>query len=413
MSQDQLSNFSEKIKNDLKKMNQWPAIVHISQALNQKHRLCWISGGAVRDIILSKVPLDFDLTTDATDEEILKLFPQAILVGQQFGVYKIPLNGEVYDLTVFREEDEYFDGRRPVAIRRSTPDKDAERRDFTMNALFWDLASEKLVDYVGGLKDIDDHVVRCVGVPSRRFDEDYLRVLRMIRLSYSLGFKMDPETYQAGLDRAASLTQISGERILAEVLKLSSMDSRLKFYADPLFISIMKHNDLILENVNSKITSLHKTKNINELKEEDRILIEILFLLGLHADDVRKIQTRLKIGNDTKKWLMKCIEMNELVLSQADFVSYCLLIDKSQDYLVLIHYFEALGLLDQSTFQAVIETHKKFPISLVRAQDILHLVPAHTISKVLMSAREWQLRNGILDRDVVINHIRNKDRFDA
>lgn len=413
MSQDQLSNFSEKIKNDLKKMNQWPAIVQISQALNQKNRLCWISGGAVRDIILSKTPLDFDLTTDATDEEILKLFPQAILVGQQFGVYKIPLNGEVYDLTVFREEDEYIDGRRPVAIRRSTPDKDAERRDFTMNGLFWDLKNEKLVDYVGGLKDLEARTVRCVGAPARRFDEDYLRVLRMIRLSYALGFKMDPESYQAGLERAASLSHISGERILAEILKLSNIDSRLKFYADPLFISIMKHNDLSLENVSAKIAALNETKNINGLKEEDRILIEILFLLGFHIDHVKKIQTRLKIGNDVKKWLMKCVEINDLILAQADFVAYCLLIDKSQDYLVLIHYFEALGLLDQSTFQEVMETHKKFPISLVQAQDILHLVPAQTISKVLINAREWQLRNGVIDRDIVMNHIRNKDRSDA
>ena len=100
-------------------MNQWPALREIFQNLDQKNRLCWISGGAVRDIILSRTPLDFDLTTDALDHEILELFPQAILVGQAFGVYKIPFAGQIFDLTIFREEDEYIDGRRPVSIRRS------------------------------------------------------------------------------------------------------------------------------------------------------------------------------------------------------------------------------------------------------------------------------------------------------
>lgn len=413
MSQDQLSNFSKKIKNDLKKMNQWPAITLMAEALNKKNRLCWISGGAVRDIILSKTPLDFDLTTDATDEEILNLFPQAILVGQQFGVYKIPLNGEVYDLTVFREEDEYRDGRRPVAIRRSTPVKDAERRDFTINALFWDLRNEIIVDYVDGLKDLVAGVIKCVGEPSRRFDEDYLRVLRMIRLSYSLGFKMDDKSYQAGLERSKSLNKISGERILAEILKLSEIKSRLKFYAEPLFIEAMKHNDLSLKDVESKIILLAKTKDVDGLQKDDRILVELLFLMGLSQDHIQKIQSRLKISNDTKKWLLKLVEMNDLILTQKDFVSYCLLIDKSQDYLTLIHYFEALGLLDQSTFQKVIDTHKKFPISLVQAQDILHLVPVQTISKVLIESREWQLKNSVVDRDQVIDHIRNKDLFKA
>ncbi|MBC7457878.1 MAG: CCA tRNA nucleotidyltransferase [Bdellovibrionaceae bacterium] len=409
MSQDQLPNFSEKIKNDLKKMNQWPALVQISQALNGKNRLCWISGGAVRDIILSRTPLDFDLTTDATEEEILALFPSAILVGQQFGVYKIPIKGEVYDLTVFREEDEYIDGRRPVAIRRSTPVKDAERRDFTMNGLFWDLKNETLIDYVDGLKDIAARTVRCVGQPTRRFDEDYLRVLRMIRFSYALDFEMDAASYRAGLDRAASLVKISGERILAEILKLSEMDSRLSFYADPLFMSIMKHNDLSLLNIDLKLAQLRKTHSVERLLNNDRTLFEILFLLGFEFDNVKKIQSRLKIGNDEKKWLMKCCEMAEVMKDRKDFVTYCLLIDKSPDYLVLIHYFKALGLLDESIYDQVVKANEKFPASLIKAQDILHLVPVQMLSKVLIYAREWQLRNQITDRDLVMNYIRSKD----
>lgn len=413
MSQDQLSNFSQKIKNDLIKMNQWPALVQIFRALDKKNRLCWISGGAVREIILSRPPLDFDLTTDATEEEILSLFPQAILVGQQFGVYKIPLNGEIYDLTVFREEDEYMDGRRPVAIRRSTPIKDAERRDFTVNALFWDLKNETLVDYVDGLKDLQARTVTCVGVPSRRFDEDYLRVLRMIRFGYSLDFQIDARSYQAGLERAQSLSRISGERIWAEILKLFEMPSRLNFYADSLFQSIVKHNDLSLMDVDSKIAKIAQTKSVGELPHADRVAIELLFLMGLTPENVLKIQSRLKIANENKKWLHKCVELNNLIEAQKDFVFYCLLMDKSADYAVLIRYFKALGLLDESTYDQIKKTSEKFPNSLIQAQDILHLVPVQTISKVLADAREKQLRGQILDRESLLNYIRNKQVSDA
>jgi Poly A polymerase head domain/Probable RNA and SrmB- binding site of polymerase A len=413
MSQIQLSNFTDKIKIDLKKMNQWPAIDQIFQSLNKKNRLCWISGGAVRDILLSKTPLDIDLTTDASDEEILRLFPQAILTGKQFGVYKIPLMGEVYDLAVFREEDEYVDGRRPIAIRRSTPDKDAQRRDFTVNGLFWDLKNEELVDYVGGLKDLEAKILRCVGTPSKRFDEDYLRVLRMIRLGYTLDFEMDPESYRAGLERAQSLTKISGERILAELLKLSELNSRLKFYADPLFASIMKHNDLSLLQVESKVQSIEGSKSVGGLLNVDRILIELLYFIGFNLDNIKRLQLRLKIGNDVKKWLMKTVEVNSLIEQKSGFVVFCLLIDRSKDFLILIRYFNALGLLEKSLFQQIETAHEKFPTSLVSAIDILHLVPAQMLSKVLMNAREWQILNEITERDSVLDYIRKSEQIKA
>jgi hypothetical protein len=165
--------------------------------------------------------------------------------------------------------------------------------------------------------------------------------------------------------------------------------------------------------LNQRLYYWQKTKDVDGLQKDDRILIELLFLMGLSQDHIQKLQSRLKISNDTKKWLLKLVEINDLILTQKDFVSYCLTLDKSQDYLTLIHYFKALGLLDQSTFQKVIDTYKKFPISLVQAQDILHLVPAHTISKVLIEAREWQLKNSVVDRDKVIDHIRNKDNSQA
>ncbi len=394
-------------------MNQWPALERIFKALDKKNRLCWISGGAVRDILLSRTPLDFDLTTDATEDEILALFPQALLVGRQFGVYKIPLFGEIFDLTVFREEDQYVDGRRPVTIRGAPPDKDAQRRDFTLNALFWDLKQEALVDFVGGLADLEERTVRCVGLPAKRFDEDYLRVLRMIRFGYSLAFKIDPESYRAGLERAQSLSRISGERILAEILKLSETSARLKFYQDPLFISIMKHNDLSLKEVELKIKKMEGSGPVEGLLVADRILIELLYLLDFSLENIKRIQARLKIGNAAKKWLMKALEVYALIHSNVDYVSYCLLIDRSPDFLVMIHFFEALNLLEEKLVQQIVAAHEKFPQALLNASDILHFVPAHTLSKVLVRAREWQIRNSISDRETMVDFVKKNVLSDA
>lgn len=406
MSQIQISNFTFKFKNDLKKLNQWPALEHIWNLLDKKNRLCWISGGAVRDLLLSRIPLDFDLTTDATEEEILEIFPQALLLGQKFGVYKIPINGDFFDLTVFRQEDGYLDGRRPQFIQRSTPYADAQRRDFTINGLFWDLKNEVLVDYVEGFNDLQNRTLRCIGVPSRRFEEDFLRILRLIRFVYTLNFKSDFDSYQAGLSHAESLKYISGERISAEILKLTNFSSRLNFYSDPLFVSIMKHNDLSLLSVEEKLTKLAKTEIIEKLILPHRIWIELFFLLGINSDNLKKLQSRLKISNDSKKWLIKFLEIYNLAESQKDFVSFCLLIDKSQDYLVVIQFLGELGIIDDQLSKKIFETCRKYPQPLVKASDLLHIVPHAQLSKVLGQAREWQIRNEINDSRTVIEYIK-------
>jgi len=213
------------------------AVVEISEKLQSRGYLCWVSGGAVRDAYLNRAFHDIDLTTDADEGYILQCFPQAILTGRQFGVYKIPfesINGNIIiDLTIFREEDQYVDGRRPTEIIKSTPEKDAARRDFTINALFYDLKNQKIIDFEHGVKDLEKQILRCVGVPQARFLEDHLRILRLIRFKAQLAFKIEPLTLKAAVEAAPLLVKISSERKTEELKRIYESRPDINFWNDP------------------------------------------------------------------------------------------------------------------------------------------------------------------------------------
>lgn len=179
-------------------------------------------GGAVRDMLIGTMPSDFDLVTVATPEELTGVFPGAVqLVGASFGVSLLKWEGAVFEVATAREERNYLDGRHPEQVRYSRELKtDAERRDFTVNALMYDPVRHEVVDHVGGLHDLERGIIRCVGDPERRFGEDYLRMLRAVRFAGRFDFDLDPAT-RAALDKLAPLTaQLSGERVREELSRI-------------------------------------------------------------------------------------------------------------------------------------------------------------------------------------------------
>src|SRR5690606_445261 len=135
----------------------------------------------------------------AHPDEICRLFPDAITVGKAFGVIKIPIEGMSIPLEIatFRQDLEYRDHRHPTGIVFSGPEEDARRRDFTVNALFFDAKTSRVLDSVGGMEDLKAGVIRAIGVPVERFQEDALRLLRAVRFAATLGFRIDPDTEKA------------------------------------------------------------------------------------------------------------------------------------------------------------------------------------------------------------------------
>ena len=191
----------------------------------EEHGKAYIVGGAVRDIVLGKDFDDVDIATNVPMDKIEELFPtHDIGANKDFGVVVIEYKGENIEVAQFRSDGTYTDGRRPDKIE-IVPDfkDDASRRDFTINSLGLD-SDGNIIDYFDGMKDIKNKVLRTVGNPSDRFGEDYLRMLRAIRFSTRLGFKLDPETKKAIKNGSANINDIAGERIQKEIVKMAKQE---------------------------------------------------------------------------------------------------------------------------------------------------------------------------------------------
>jgi len=181
----------------------------------------WV-GGCVRDFLLEHEPQDYDIATDARPEQIEKLFRRTLAVGRKFGVMMVVEGEHQFQVATFRAEADYQDGRHPEQVTFSNAQADAQRRDFTVNGLFYDPVAEKLHDWVGGEKDLRERIIRTIGAPEERFAEDHLRLLRAVRFAAQLGFEIEPKTFFAVKKLAPEITTISAERVRAELIKLFS-----------------------------------------------------------------------------------------------------------------------------------------------------------------------------------------------
>ena len=183
------------------------------------HDAFWV-GGCVRDFLLGRAPGDYDIATSARPEDMEKLFPHTIAVGRKFGVMVVVEDKHQFQVATFRAEADYRDGRRPEQVTFGNARADAERRDFTVNGMFYDPVSEKLHDWVGGKRDLEARVIRTIGDPDERFGEDHLRLLRAVRFSAQLDFKIEEATFHALTRNVARIKGISAERIREELVKL-------------------------------------------------------------------------------------------------------------------------------------------------------------------------------------------------
>jgi poly(A) polymerase len=178
-------------------------------------------GGCVRDILLGREPVDFDVTTDAPPDRVVQLFPESITVGARFGVVLVPGNGGKVEIATFRSDVGYSDGRHPDEVVYATrPEDDVSRRDFTINGLLMRHDTGEVLDFVGGRADLIAGIIRAIGEPSRRFTEDKLRMLRAVRFAARFGYTIEPATLSAIQQHAAQIHIVSAERIREELTKL-------------------------------------------------------------------------------------------------------------------------------------------------------------------------------------------------
>ena len=180
-----------------------------------------LAGGCVRDALLGRPVKDIDIATRATPDEVELIFPgESVGVGKSFGVMIVTQRGFSFEVATFRSDGAYTDGRRPDSVQFTDAADDANRRDFTINGLFYDPVVGEILDYVDGRADLTAGVVRAIGDPDARFREDRLRLLRAVRFTAVLGFRLDPETANAARRIAPLLSTVSAERIGMEFTRM-------------------------------------------------------------------------------------------------------------------------------------------------------------------------------------------------
>jgi len=203
----------------------------IVSTLRKQGHQAYFAGGCVRDLLLSREPADYDVATDATPQQVMQIFPQTYAVGEQFGVVLVPdsdgatgvpaRQGTTVEVATFRSDVGYSDGRHPNEVRfTKDPREDVQRRDFTINGMMLDPATNEVLDFVGGQDDLKAGVIRAIGDPERRFTEDKLRMLRAVRFAARFDYKIDPATMAAIQKLASKIHQVSCERVREELSKM-------------------------------------------------------------------------------------------------------------------------------------------------------------------------------------------------
>ena len=329
------------------KMNVPKDVIDLHKLFKKNKRELYVVGGAVRDAMLGQKPKDFDLATDAKPEEVIKILKSGGVstigeVGQQFGVViaKTPSFAEGMEIATFRED--IGKGRRPDAVKFSTIDQDVLRRDLTINALFYDIATQEVVDLVGGIADIQSNTIRTVGRAQERFEEDPLRKLRALRFAGRTGSKLEKNTAEAIISDN-TLEDISPERIRDEFKKsVTTAKSPKKYlemveyfkmwpvmfptvYVDKRFINskdwIIQIATLFGVNENDQIKS-----QLNRLTFSSKEIDSILFLkslMTLKPETVFDISKKRDIVKLDKKIILEFAKLNKLDIKMIKaFIKY-------------------------------------------------------------------------------------------
>jgi len=316
--------------------------VEIVRKLREAGHEALFAGGCVRDMVMGNDPADYDIATSATPEEVMKLFRRTVAVGAQFGVVLVLVRGKQYEVATFRSDEGYKDGRRPVSVTYTDAKEDALRRDFTINALFYDPVEDRVIDYVEGRRDIERGIIRTVGDPFERFEEDKLRMVRAVRFAARFDFEIEESTLEAVKKFSPNVTQVSWERIGDEMEKTLTGSNRgraLQLLADTSLLKqvlpevhkmmgipqpevhhpegdVFEHTKMALDNLCQETeeqassvlafaTLLHDVGKPPTFKVADRIRFNGHEVVGARIAD--RVCRRLRLSGDKRKKIVDIV----------------------------------------------------------------------------------------------------------
>jgi poly(A) polymerase len=277
--------------------------IEIIKELRHHGHEAYLVGGCVRDMVMKIEPADYDIATSAHPEEIMQVFPKTRSVGVQFGVVLVIYRGHPFEVATFRSDEAYVDGRRPTGVVFTDAKQDVLRRDFTINGLLYDPISETVIDYVDGQSDIRARIVRAIGDPHARFEEDKLRILRAIRFGARLGYTIEQQTWNAVQAMAPKIHQVSGERIREELGRILTEGQAA------LGMRMMDASGLRKEILPEFVWNDHIEHSLRFVKTGAQPDFAMGILLhDTPINDVRKIVERLKFSRAEMNHIIALVE---------------------------------------------------------------------------------------------------------
>ena len=253
------------------------AAVEIIGKLQKEGHVAYLAGGCVRDMLRGEIPKDYDIATSALPEQITTIFSKTREVGVHFGVVIVIKENQAFDVATFRNDGSYKDGRHPEEVTFSTPEEDTARRDFTINGIFFDPISQKYIDFVNGRSDIEKKVVRAIGDPDLRFQEDHLRLLRAVRFAARFNYDIEEETWKSIKLNASGISKISKERVRDELTKILLNENRV------LGFDLLVNSGL-MEHIIPEILQLKGCEQPPQFHPEGDVFVHTRLMLSLLRD---------------------------------------------------------------------------------------------------------------------------------
>jgi poly(A) polymerase len=424
----------------------------ILEALRGRGHEAYLVGGCVRDLLLHREPKDYDITTNAHPEQVMELFPHTLAIGAAFGVVAVIHEGVQIEVATYRSDGKYPDGRHPeIVFYSETAEADVARRDFTMNGLLLrpyveeSIASTKewgrrnglgtvvqiyghdgnslIMDFVGGVQDINNKVIRAIGDPDNRFKEDALRMLRACRFSAQLGFEIKEKTLKAITKNSALIDKVSKERVAMELLKIVSSPFPLKGLIPLITTGLLNHIPLF-HAIDYRLSWV--LRRFAEFSTDDPVLGMTMLLAEAALISARTACNDLKLSNDQTSTIMGAMKVcdnlakvRECFKEDADpttmmaartEIKRSMRTPGSSNALTLLKQDTVMGTLppEMSKVISYIDTLGPEDISpprLVTGKDLIAMgfAPGPDFRKVLDAIELFQLQGGVTDRETALD----------
>jgi tRNA nucleotidyltransferase/poly(A) polymerase len=400
-----------------------PPVQAIFEGLQKAGFVCFLVGGAVRDLLLGLTPKDFDLVTNAKPEEVEALFPKTIAVGKAFGIIVVVQDGMSIEVATFRKDGDYEDGRRPNEVIFASPEEDALRRDFTMNALFWDPATRTVIDYVGGKEDIQNRLIRTVGEPRLRFREDALRMLRALRFEVQLQsqkFHLSEEIIGAISDLKENLLPLSRERITQEfnlIWRSSAAPIALqRLYDSNIWSLLLPNTDFGLlvdsQNIESVLTGskefVLEPLDLYDEKRLRQLLAWCLVRKHTPPEHYKDLEQFFLFAREESQTLKAIPELaHKIKLADAHNMSQYKLLLANENFFLAALFVQVLSSEDRSAIQHLRARQllhsqgRLHPPPLLTGKDLIALgiQPGPQVKEILDRVYEAQLEEKIFTRE--------------